>query len=384
MKEQRLSPELGGFRPTARQELLLRAALLPTAEAGAAWSEWATDSAMDNLDEGSYRLLPLVYRNLKAQGIQHRLMGTLKGLYRRAWYENQLLFHRTAGVLESLRKAGIPTLLLKGAALALEYYKDLGARPMSDLDFLVPEEKAVAACALLEAAGWRRTTAAPAKLTASFLRARHALGMEHEAGGKIDLHWHVLYWTCFPGADRDFWADSVPADLLGETTRTLNPADQLLHACVHGVDWNEVSPVRWIPDALAVMGSAPSLDWDRIVRQAERRRLGLHLEDTLGYLRANWGAPVPEEVLRSLSRLPVSEGELWEYRRLTNPQDTGGVISNLRSQFHAGLRSARGNRLRAWIDLPRFMRYWMGLPSWWEVFRMALRWPIKRVRRAWR
>jgi hypothetical protein len=135
MREIRLSPESGGFRPTARQELLLRAALLPTAEAGAAWSEWAAGPAMDNLDEGSYRLLPLVYRNLKAQRIQHRLMGTLKGLYRRAWCENQLLFHRTVGVLESLRKAGIPTLLLKGAALALEYYKDLGARPMSDLDF---------------------------------------------------------------------------------------------------------------------------------------------------------------------------------------------------------------------------------------------------------
>ena len=132
------------------------------------------------------------------------------------------------------------------------------------------------------------------------------------------------------------------------------------------------------------MGSAPSLDWDRIVRQAERRHLGLHLGDTLGYLRENWGAPVPEQVLRSLARVPVSDGELWEYRRLTGVGGTGGLIANLRSQFDAGLRSARGNKLRAWIDLPRFMRYWMGLPSWWRVLWMALRWPVKRARRVWR
>ena len=89
-------------------------------------------------NQGSFRLLPLLYINLQKQGVDDPVMGKLKGIYRQAWSKNQTLFHEMAGVIAHLQDAGIKTMLLKGASLSLLYYKNNGARPMADIDVLVP------------------------------------------------------------------------------------------------------------------------------------------------------------------------------------------------------------------------------------------------------
>ena len=88
---------------TKDQELLLRAALLKGADAVEAWNEWK--SAVDwegHLDNGSFRLLPLLYTNLKRLEVRDPLMGKLKGIYLKAWYENQRLFFEASKILDYL------------------------------------------------------------------------------------------------------------------------------------------------------------------------------------------------------------------------------------------------------------------------------------------
>src|SRR5262249_8973678 len=62
-------PGTDGLWPTSSQVLLLRAALGRGPEALEAWSEWKSrhDLIETELDHGSFRLLPLVYKNLAAQ-----------------------------------------------------------------------------------------------------------------------------------------------------------------------------------------------------------------------------------------------------------------------------------------------------------------------------
>ena len=60
-----------GCWPSLQQLLLLRAALWQGAAALAAWSEWADSADLDRIDNGSQRLLPLVYANLHALGLEH-------------------------------------------------------------------------------------------------------------------------------------------------------------------------------------------------------------------------------------------------------------------------------------------------------------------------
>src|SRR5262245_53419620 len=118
---------VGGAWPAREQTLLLDAALLPFDAAWSAWQAWKTAVDFENgLDRGSYRLLPLVYRNLSRPGLEDPLLGRLKGVYRLTWYKNQFLFRTLAEVLRRLDAAGVPALVLKGASLTTLYYRDLG------------------------------------------------------------------------------------------------------------------------------------------------------------------------------------------------------------------------------------------------------------------
>src|SRR5215470_12661875 len=127
----------GDWWPTPRQELLLKAALLEGEAAVEAWESWRANTDIHRLDQGSYRMLPLLYRNLQKHEIKDPVMEKLKGVYRHTWYKNQILFSRMAAILRSFQEAGIDVMVLKGTALVLLHYKDYGLRPMNDFDVLV-------------------------------------------------------------------------------------------------------------------------------------------------------------------------------------------------------------------------------------------------------
>src|ERR1019366_412296 len=153
----RISDPNGGCQPTPLQALLMRAALLDGEAAFQAWRQWYGENGMERLDHGSFRLLPLLYWNLRRQAVQHPMMGILKGIHRLAWVENRLLSRGLAPALETIHGAGIPTLLLKGASLGRLHYADVGLRPMNDLDVLVPEGRTMETIRLLHDHGWRQT-----------------------------------------------------------------------------------------------------------------------------------------------------------------------------------------------------------------------------------
>jgi hypothetical protein len=110
----------------------LRAALRPGDEGVAAWATLRDVLDLDDIwDPDIHRLLPLVYVNLRDAGVDDPDLPRLKGLYRRTWYLNQLKLAEARPWLELLQGEGIDTLLLKGVPLGLEYYGDLGQRPIS-------------------------------------------------------------------------------------------------------------------------------------------------------------------------------------------------------------------------------------------------------------
>jgi len=209
------------------------------------------------------------------------MAGRLKGIHRRAWYENQTLFHDLEPVLQRFHAAGIECMLLKGAALVLQYYRDMGLRPMRDLDVLVPEERAAEALQLMQDDGWRVLTAWPGELTESFRRFRHAVAMQHESGRQLDLHWHVLYGCCRQGADDDFWAASVPLELHGVTVRALGASAPMsgapstsIETSGTGIGWSALAPgTVSSTDRIGERSSAASPVMSRrLAQRADNRR----------------------------------------------------------------------------------------------------------------
>src|SRR5262245_20078562 len=105
MVSPRAAEQLGCW-PTENQRLLLLAAIGTSADAEEAWLRWRSAVDIATLDAGSFRLLPLLYKNLSRRATDDPWMAKLKGVYRQSWYRNTLLFHRTAGILAALHDAG--------------------------------------------------------------------------------------------------------------------------------------------------------------------------------------------------------------------------------------------------------------------------------------
>lgn len=348
-----------GNRPTPEQLLVLHAALDPAPAAAAAWRRWRESVEFDDVDHGSTRLLPLVYRNLGAEAFDAEVAGRLKGLYRRSWSHNQLIFKRAAAAIAALEQAGIETLVVKGASLALLSYGDVGVRPMDDVDVLVPVERAIDAIDVLSAIGWKPDHDDPPAWT----RVHHSLGFAGPSGGEVDLHWFSL-WQ--PASDAELWRASLPLELAGVSTRAPCPADQLLLACVHGTPWSPLPPFRWIADAVTVVRSAgEQLDWERLVAEAERRQLTVATAAALDYLAGEFGMDVPPPVLGGLRAAPATQHERAAFRAACRPD------SPMRTLRMAWDRYRRLRDLDTGAPPPGnfvgFARRFWGLESIWQL-----------------
>jgi hypothetical protein len=298
--------------PNERQALVLRAALGEADEARAAFAALIDSVDLERQDVFEYatfRLLPLLYDRMHRLGVRHPVMARLKGIYRRAWYENHRLFHATAPIVAAIEAAGIETMLLKGAPLLVDYYRNHAVRPMSDIDMVVRPERVDDAVTVLRALGLTRIDTAQD----DDLKYRHAMLFRDAAGTEIDLHWHFMFEACNDVADAAFWDGAHPLDFAGVATRQPDPALALVLIVIHGMRFNPMPPVRWIPDALAIIhGAGAELDWQRLTDFAEAQKITYRLNLGLRYLATEWHAPVPDDVFRALTAARVSLRERVE------------------------------------------------------------------------
>ncbi|HXJ83058.1 MAG TPA: nucleotidyltransferase family protein [Candidatus Methylomirabilis sp.] len=352
--------------PTTEQALLLRAALLPGPESLAAWERWKRSIDLDLLDAASVRLLPHLYRRLEGAGVRDPLMGRLKGTYRHTLYSNHLRLGSAVPVLRELARAGVPTMLLKGAALTVLYYRDVGLRPMDDVDILVPTRQAGVAVDVLNQLGFTPRC----RVTGRHVQVGHAVDLGDARGQRIDLHWHLLPESCWPSADATFWEHARQATFHGVEAAVLHPTEQLFHICAHGLKWEPVAPVRWVADAAVVLARAEAeIDWGRLAAQAEGHRMILPLRSALRVLREMLGLPVPAEILERLQRAHVSSADHWEYRmRLGAPSVLLGRICEHWLRYRRRPWGADEQR----VGFARYLEVVLGTDGLWDLGRRAL------------
>ena len=362
----------GQLWPNDWQETLLDAIASADSVAVAAFRRWSGRPLREeDFDAGTRRLLPLVYHRMQALGVTDPMMGRLKGMYRRAWYKNNAVFHASAPVVALLESNGVPTLLLKGAPLAVTYYDKIALRPMADIHIMVPPAQALAAIALLRSAGWH--LGGSARL--DDLGYRHSMQFVDGNGRELDLHWHALLETCNAPADTHFWRSAEPLLFEGVATRQLSPGNALLHGIVHGLRWNPEPPIRWIPDSLAVLrGAGERIDWADMLAFARAQRLTHRLGLGLIYLARRYAAPVPEAVLRELAATPISLTERIENTIVL--RDAPRIFAHPIGKF--------------WILFAEYVRFAHGRPqpavgfSHYVRYRLRLRGRMELVKAAWR
>jgi hypothetical protein len=357
--------------PGVTETLLLRAALGDGDRAIADWQAWRGRVDFDDVRGDAVGLVPLLYRNLRRLGVEPAAVARYASVYRHTWAANRLAFQATAEVLATLGAAGIDTLVLKGAALALGYYRDAGARPMNDVDVLVPSARIGDAIAVLHAAGF--TTTAPAHALAR----DHSIPFVDRRRRNIDLHWHVAGDACHARADDEMWRAARPLTVEGVATRCLGPTELLYHIVVHAHDSN-TAHLRWAADAMKVL-AADGIDWDRLVGLARARHTVLPVRLALGYLAGSLDAAVPDAVLRALAQAPIGWLDRTEHRhQLEGNKYTFAKVLLRHWCRHRRSTAATGAALAA--GFPAYLARYYGVESVWRLPRLGVVRGLRRIR----
>jgi hypothetical protein len=247
---------------------------------------------------------------------------------------------------------------------------------MNDLDLLVPASRAAEARAAVAAAGWR----AAYHVVPGHLEFLHGVAYTDGGGHDVDLHWHALLECCGPDDDAAFWDHGEPLATRWFTALAPHPTELVLLVAAHGLRWSALPPLQWAADLhrlLAVDGAR--VEWERLLREAERTGLTLRLALTLSFVAEALAAPVPAKVLAALAGAPSALAERLELRVRSSPP---GLVTGLLAHWfdHRRLTRTAGTPRRLWTFPARLAAIW-GLPSPAAVPAAALRRAAARLRR---
>lgn len=361
---------IGNHFPNSTQLCLLRAAFSSDISAQRAWEKWTSLIDFDLVDPASYKLLPLVSRNPALRHIKDPLFEKCKGIYRKTWLTNHLMWQKTRPILLQLAQERTEqVVLLKGMAMILEYYRDFGLRVIGDIDILIAQKDLSHTIELLQQHGLKALFLPINPTQPLSLNRWNSAGFSSQ-DLHIDVHWRLMLESS-PLLDDIVFKNTRPTTHQGITVPS--PTELLLHTCVHGAKYSPVPLIRWIPDAMTLLKE--HIDWERLELLAKSSHVCNALHITLGYLEEVFQAPIPSQILKNLQKSPSYSLQHLEYQ------------SNLRGQpYLAGWYRycIRNQCLTTWQQSKGIIRYLQAsalLASPWLVPVYGVYWIMKRIYR---
>jgi hypothetical protein len=181
---------------------------------------------------------------------------------------------------ESLRlqrlfdEAGLSVLFVKGAALAMLAFGNLGLRSSQDIDLLVNRETLPAAIALISDVGYRRVDPPPDVSNSQLrllIRLRKDLGFVHQTTGlRIELHWR-LFLNPHAMDETSIMAASRVLPFAGAAgLRTLGEEDLFAYLCMHGA-FHWWYRLKWLADINALLAAGPKARIEHLFDAAKTR-----------------------------------------------------------------------------------------------------------------
>ncbi len=204
-----------------------------------------------------HRVLPLVYRQLKALGLEEVPEPVF------VWAREGFLFNaarnlRFAAQLNALvsllEKEGIGAVPFKGPVLAQELFGDVALRQFTDLDILVPGNAAWRAVQVLVRAGFRPEITLSASQFRSYAMRNKSLPFGGpERGVPLDLHWDLSGDYTAAAMTHDALKPGFrPVELLGAALVTLGDRDLLIYLCLHATmeSWSRLDHVCCVAELI--------------------------------------------------------------------------------------------------------------------------------------
>lgn len=289
-----------------------------------------------------------------------------------------------SALASAIRETGRPALLLKGVDLAERLYRNLGLRPMGDVDFLVRVADAPAYHAYFRSQGYDATPEPGDAVFSS--RGHHQIlyRVKGEKSAVLELHWRFGVDDEDRGVDLDgIWERAVAHPALAPAAYVMAPDDLFLYLCLHLKHHAFDTPLTQIWDLAELLrASWLPIDWPNIWTRADEWRLTESVNIALYLVRVSLGVstaqisewmPSPSlaqklpDVLAPLGRYPFMDRAaghhltplLSAHSSLKERYDAlkEGALPP-RAQIRA-LHGRSGDRF--WNDCISYMRHWRHL-----------------------
>ncbi len=274
----------------------------------------------------AHGLLPLLYLRLRdslprpepVEEPSPVLQALAEGFQANA-LRSYLMELELARITAGLAAKAVPVALLKGAATGRMVYDSFAARPVNDLDLLVPAARVTDGRDALAALGYRPHGPLGDGQFGRWQRRYRAelqmvCGLPDRQGLLVEFHWSLVELPYF--IDRipmqDVWATAGPcASLPGASL--LDPASLLLHTCAH-VASHHSRDLRliWLVD-VDRLARWQALDWESVLERAGRWGLGLAAHAVIEAASRWLGTPLPPDIMVRLAEMagdPVSQA-MW-------------------------------------------------------------------------
>ncbi len=301
------------------------------------------------------QLTPFVYVRLRASprwrnvplAVQRVLAEDFQGHSVRTY----LMQAELTAIVAALDEAGVPVLLLKGAALGRLVYGSPAERPIGDIDLLIPaggleaarqalEQRQYEAQGLFWMARWQQRYRAELPMVCRALDRQNLL---------VELHWFLVelpyYIDRIPMAE--IWQAATPAaDLPGAMLP--DPTTLLLHSCAHwALHHSQEQRLLWLLD-IDRLARWDLLAWENVMERATRWRLQLAVRTYVEQAEARLGTPVPPLVKQTMAQwqpAPV-ETAMWGL----GDERPGRSRQRIRTTW-AALDGEQRWRYAAWLGL---------------------------------
>jgi hypothetical protein len=209
----------------------------------------------------------LLYKNLKKLGVLgylgHRQIEKLQSFYYSAVRLNLKLLHDLKEILHDQSNPRV--VLLQGIPLLQQIYKDIGLRPLTDIDLWVLPEYFPGVESTLDKLGYRNDPFYPKTFKRN--------------STLIDVNTHIL-WTdriksrrfLINACQQDIYENCRAIDIEGETADCLSRTDQIIYLSLHAFKHN-LDRLIWLADINNLLKGWEASDWVALDKRS--RELGI-------------------------------------------------------------------------------------------------------------
>jgi hypothetical protein len=254
----------------------------------------------------------LLYKNLKKAGVLsylgHQQIQHLQSAYYLTVRFNLNLIYDLKEVLHQFNRQNLKVVLLQGMSLLQQVYKDIGLRPLTDIDLWVLPETRDAVEAVLIQLGFQQDRLYPRTF-------KKGLTI-------IDINSHI-FWADRIKSRRmllnehqeEFYLNCRTIDFEGEKAYCLSGTDQVLYLSLHVIK-HYAERLIWLVDLKNLIQGWQASSWDLLVKRCNELGQKSAVYYIMFMLKQLFGCRAPIDVLNrlDLKRLNRLERKILENR----------------------------------------------------------------------